>query len=158
METTRLVIPSPASRVCASSARETSEPVAIRITSGVESAASTRTYAPCARPAAPANTVRSSTGNFCRDSTAPAALYAFGFYMDEGSRFITVTNNVLIRTRSGLHTNAPKTSTSGDLRDDTNYISANVATLHILHGPEFKSFLEKQEGLYKDMLGKLGAK
>jgi len=78
-------------------------------------------------------------GNFCRDSTAPAALYSFGFYLDEGSRFITVTNNVLIRTRSGLHTNAPKTSTSGDLRDDTNYISADVASSDLGRAPRSSS-------------------
>jgi putative tricarboxylic transport membrane protein len=48
-----------------------------------------------------------------------------------------------------------KVAASKGLKD---YITANVATLHVLHGPEFRAFLEKQEALYKDMLAKLGTK
>ncbi|MEO6090676.1 MAG: right-handed parallel beta-helix repeat-containing protein [Umezawaea sp.] len=66
-------------------------------------------------------------GNFCRDSTAPASQYSFGLYLDEGSRFITVTNNVFIRTRFALHTNAPPKATNGDLHADTNYASSDIA-------------------------------
>ena len=32
------------------------------------------------------------------------------------------------------------------------YIKQNVATLHVVSGPEFTKFLETQEALYKDML------
>jgi putative tricarboxylic transport membrane protein len=38
------------------------------------------------------------------------------------------------------------------------YISANVATEHVLLGGEFAKFLEAQEGLYKDMLARLAQK
>ncbi len=36
------------------------------------------------------------------------------------------------------------------------YISINVAALHVLGPPQFNAFLETQEKLYKDMLEKLG--
>jgi putative tricarboxylic transport membrane protein len=36
------------------------------------------------------------------------------------------------------------------------YISSNVATLHVIAGPEFERFLGEQEAVYKDMLTRLG--
>lgn len=38
------------------------------------------------------------------------------------------------------------------------YVNANVATTHVLLGPDFDKFLESQEGLYKDMLAQLNQK
>lgn len=38
----------------------------------------------------------------------------------------------------------------------TDYIKQNVATLHVVSGPDFTRFLESQESLYKDMLKRLG--
>jgi hypothetical protein len=78
-------------------------------------------------------------GNFCRDSTAPAALYSFGLYLDEGSRFINVTDNVFVRTRFALHTNAPKDGSNGELHDDTNYASADIAGSDLARAPRSSS-------------------
>jgi len=36
------------------------------------------------------------------------------------------------------------------------YISSNVATLHVIAGQDFTGFLDKQETVYKDLLGRLG--
>ena len=36
------------------------------------------------------------------------------------------------------------------------YISSNVATLHVIVGPDFERFLGEQEAVYKDMLTRLG--
>jgi putative tricarboxylic transport membrane protein len=36
------------------------------------------------------------------------------------------------------------------------YISSNVATLHVIAGPDFARFLSDQEAIYKDMLNRLG--
>lgn len=36
------------------------------------------------------------------------------------------------------------------------YISTNVATMHVLAGPDFSRFLTEQEAVYKDMLSRLG--
>lgn len=44
----------------------------------------------------------------------------------------------------------------GNSKDFANYISSNVATMHVLAPSEFKSFLDTQEALYKDMLKRLG--
>lgn len=38
----------------------------------------------------------------------------------------------------------------------TNYIKQNVATLHVVSGPDYTKFLESQETLYKGMLKRLG--
>lgn len=38
----------------------------------------------------------------------------------------------------------------------TDYIKQNVATLHVVSGPDYTKFLEAQETLYKDMLKRLG--
>jgi tripartite-type tricarboxylate transporter receptor subunit TctC len=38
----------------------------------------------------------------------------------------------------------------------TDYIKQNVATLHVVAGPDYYKFLETQEALYKDMLKRLG--
>jgi putative tricarboxylic transport membrane protein len=44
----------------------------------------------------------------------------------------------------------------GNSKDFADYISSNVATMHVLAPAEFNSFLETQETLYKDMLMRLG--
>ncbi|HVE48421.1 MAG TPA: tripartite tricarboxylate transporter substrate binding protein [Casimicrobiaceae bacterium] len=38
----------------------------------------------------------------------------------------------------------------------TDYIKQNVATSHVVSGPEYTKFLETQDALYKDMLKRLG--
>ena len=38
----------------------------------------------------------------------------------------------------------------------TDYIKQNVATMHVVSGPEYTKFLETQETLYRDMLKRLG--
>ena len=35
------------------------------------------------------------------------------------------------------------------------YIRQNVATEHVLEGQEFVAFLERQDGLYRDMLQRM---
>jgi putative tricarboxylic transport membrane protein len=44
----------------------------------------------------------------------------------------------------------------GNSADFADYISSNVATMHVLAPTEFNNFLETQEALYKDMLKRLG--
>src|SRR6478736_5526356 len=69
IETTRERISSATNFSCAWTARLTSLPEAMRITSGFLPRASASTYAPLATPAAEAYFVRSNVGNGCRDNT-----------------------------------------------------------------------------------------
>ena len=43
-----------------------------------------------------------------------------------------------------------------DSKAFTDYIKQNVATQHVISGPDYTKFLESQEALYKDMLKRLG--
>lgn len=44
----------------------------------------------------------------------------------------------------------------GNSKDFADYISSNVAAMHVLAPGAFNQFLETQESLYKDMLMRLG--
>src|SRR5258708_264474 len=68
MDTTRDRIPAASNASCASTARLTSLPEAIKITSGFPPGASASTYAPRASPDAAAYLFRSSVGRGCRDN------------------------------------------------------------------------------------------
>ena len=64
-----------ANATCASSANETSEPVAINIALGFSpESGSLKMYAPLVAPIAELHLLRSKTGKFCLESSNPAGL------------------------------------------------------------------------------------
>jgi hypothetical protein len=71
IETRRVGVPSASRRFCASAAYCTSEPVAMRMTSGAPAEASFMTYPPLATFSAPAYSERSKVGSAWRDRSRP---------------------------------------------------------------------------------------
>ena len=75
-------------------------------------------------------------GNYCSDLGNDRLDYSWPVYLDEASRYWTVSNNVFLGIPDGLHTNrAPSGQPNGDLTAVNNYLSANAATQDLTAAP-----------------------
>jgi hypothetical protein len=75
-------------------------------------------------------------GNYCSDLGNDRLHYSWPVYLDEASRFWTVSNNVFLGIPAGLHTNrAPSGQPNSHLKAVNNYLSANAATQDLTAAP-----------------------
>jgi hypothetical protein len=75
-------------------------------------------------------------GNYCTDLGNDRLHYSWPVYLDEASRYWTVSNNVFLGIPAGLHTNrAPSGQPNSHLRAVNNYLSANAATQDLTAAP-----------------------
>jgi hypothetical protein len=79
-------------------------------------------------------------GNYCTDLGNDRLDYSWPVYLDEGSRYWTVSNNVFLGIPDGLHTNrAPSGQPNSHLTAVNNYLSANAATQDLTKAPDSTS-------------------
>ncbi|MEU4388965.1 NEW3 domain-containing protein [Promicromonospora sp. NPDC023805] len=79
-------------------------------------------------------------GNYCTDLGNDRLDYSWPVYLDEASRYWTVSNNVFLGIPDGLHTNrAPSGQPNSHLTAVNNYLSANAATEDLTRAPDSTS-------------------
>jgi hypothetical protein len=79
-------------------------------------------------------------GNYCTDLGNDRLDYSWPVYLDEGSRYWTVSDNVFLGIPDGLHTNlAPSGQPNSHLTAVNNYLSANAATQDLTRAPDSTS-------------------
>jgi hypothetical protein len=79
-------------------------------------------------------------GNYCTDLGNDRLDYSWPVYLDEASRYWTISNNVFLGIPAGLHTNlAPSGQPNSHLTAVNNYLSANAATQDLTRAPESSS-------------------